>query len=155
VLDGKSPARNIPGETFSMRWEGTLVPTESGPFLFAVEGVAGDAVSLWLDDKRVIETKKIGEGPEKTAQVELTAGKPLIYKIEYTRLTPALGQMRLVWQGPAPGAARQPVPASVLVDAWGRFLTNEGESPDLYLQLTSEARKLLNQNSAGAPTPSN
>jgi hypothetical protein len=140
-LNGQSPAQNIPGENFSMRWEGSILPPTDGSYVLSIEGASGDKAALSLNDKKVLTLKNIGDGQEESATVAMSAGKPVVYRLEYTHGT-GQGTFRLVWQGPS--IEKQTVPASALVDAWGRFLTNEGKPADLYLKLTSEARDMIN-----------
>ena len=140
-LTGAPPAKNIPAENFLMRWEGLIVPPADGDYTLAVEGVPNDSATLWIDDKRVLDIKQLGQGQEKTVIVPLSASKRSIYRIDYLHGT-GQGRFQLVWQSSA--IPRQPVPASALVDAWGRFVTNEGLPADLYLQLTGKARDMIN-----------
>ncbi len=51
------------------------------------------------------------------------------------------GTLRLLWE--TPGMSRQPVAASALRDAWGRFITNEGMPPDWWLQLTRMGKEMI------------
>ena len=139
-FDDTSPARNIPSEKYLMRWEGQIVPPADGTYGLEIEGAPGDTATLWIQGKQVLKINSIGAAPVDPASVEMTAGQKVIYRIDYLHMT-SPGTMRFVWQGPS--LDRQEIPASALVDAWGRFLTNEGNPPDWYLKLTAEAKAMI------------
>ena len=140
VFDANPPARGVPVENYLTRWEGQIVPPADGQYEIDVDGPAGDAFTLWINEKQVLKIDKLGEGESKTASVAMTAAKPINYRLDYRhQATP--GTMRLFWKGPS--LDRQEIPASAFADAWGRFLTNEGNPPDWYLKLTAEAKEML------------
>ncbi|HEX4140041.1 MAG TPA: PA14 domain-containing protein [Candidatus Methylacidiphilales bacterium] len=140
VFDGTAPTKKTPPDNYLMRWEGQIVPSGDGDYTLQIDGAPGDSATLWIDGKQVAKDDNIGSGPAKTASVTLTSGQPVIYRIDYTHRN-APGTMRLMWQ--APGGQPEEVPASALVDAWGRFLTNEGHPSDWYLKLTAEAKEMI------------
>ena len=123
-----------------MRWEGQIVPPADGTYTLEIEGAPGDTWTLWIDGKQVLKIDRPDEAAVKTASVAMTAGQMVIYRIDYLHGTEP-GTMRFVWQGPS--IDRQEIPASALVDAWGRFVTNEGNPSDWYLKLTSEAKDMI------------
>jgi hypothetical protein len=141
VFDGQPPTKTIPGENFSMRWSGSIQAPVDGSYVLSIEGVSGDKATLWVDDKRVLTVKDFSADAETSVTVPMTAAQRVNYRLEYTHGT-GHGTFSLDWQGPS--IDRQPIPASALVDAWGRFLTNEGQPPDLYLKLTSKLRDMMN-----------
>lgn len=141
------PAQKIPADNYLMRWEGQIVPPADGTYTLEIEGVPGDTGTLWLEGKQVLkvdqfgETGQIGATVAQTASVAMTAGQMVIYRIDYLHRT-SPGTMRFVWQGPS--LDRQEIPATALVDAWGRFINNEGNPSDWYLKLTSDAKDMIN-----------
>ncbi|HEY0257411.1 MAG TPA: PA14 domain-containing protein, partial [Candidatus Methylacidiphilales bacterium] len=139
-FDGTPPAKNMPLENYLMRWEGQIIPPADGTYSLEIEGAPGDTWSLWIAGKQVLKIDHPDTAAAKTASVAWTAGQRVIYRIDYLHGT-APGAMRFVWQGPS--IDRQEIPASALVDAWGRFVTNEGRPPDWYLKLTSEAKEMV------------
>ena len=142
TFNGKEPAPKIPVENYLMRWEGEIMPPADGSYTLEVEGVAGDSAALWIDGKQVLKIGTISGQPGQTASVTMTAGHPVAYRLDYTHThASGLGTMRLLWQGPS--LERQEIPASALMDAWGRFLTNEGHPSDWYLQLTAQAKEMI------------
>ena len=52
------------------------------------------------------------------------------------------GTLRLLWE--TPEMPRQPVDPNALCDAWGRFITNEGKSPDWWMELTRMGKEMIN-----------
>jgi hypothetical protein len=140
AFDGAMPSKKTPASNYMMRWEGQLIAPADGRYTLEVAGVPNDFATLWLDDKQVLKTRNFGEEPSQTISIILAAGHPVIYRLDYTHLN-APGGMRFVWQGPSiPG---EEVPATALVDAWGRFITNEGHPAGWYLKLTSEAKDMI------------
>jgi hypothetical protein len=135
TFDDSPPARNIPAHNYLMRWEGEIVPPADGDYRFRIDGPEDDSWSLWINEKQVLPA---GNGND-SAEVSLSASHPVVYRIEYNHATTP-GTMRLLWDGPA-GSGE--VPASAFLDAWGRFLTNEGNPPDLWLKLTGEAKAMI------------
>jgi hypothetical protein len=140
-LDGTAPAKNIPPQNMAIMWEGQLFAPATGTYQFEIEGAPGDTCSFSLDNTPVLKNIKLGGPvPAKTAPLILTAGKPAVYRLDYLHGT-ATGTVRLFWQSPS--LPRQEIPASALVDAWGRFVTPEGHPSDWWLKLTAEAKEML------------
>jgi PA14 domain len=152
IFDGTSPAKEISGQHFFMRWEGQIVPTQSGDYSLRVAGPAGDKWSLWINEKEVRPPDGQPEGstPNIIAHVTMTAGQPVIYRIDYTHAT-MNGEMKFLWTGPS--LNEEEIPTSCFIDAWGRFLTNEGNPPDLYLKLTSAAKDMITGKRAPTDLP--
>ena len=123
-----------------MKWAAQLVPPGDGDYTLKIEGPAGDSCSLWIDGKQVIPKQDVGGPVDPTTLVTMTAGKRVTYRLDYTHAA-GTGALRLLWEGPS--VASEEIPDSAYVDAWGRFLTNEGNPPDLYLKLTGEAKAML------------
>ena len=148
AFDGTAPAKGIAPENFSMKWEGQIIVPTDGEYKLKVEGPEGDSWSLWINEKRLITVKSPAPGAgagasssrDQVATVSLTASTPAIYRLDYTH-TSTPGTMRLLWSGPSPDF--QEIPPSAFVDAWGRFLTNEGNPPDFWLKLTTEAKAMI------------
>ena len=150
TFNGAAPARNIPPENFLMRWEGQIVPPSDGLYKIEIEGPPDDTWELWLDGKKVLPHPKPNPGDNSggepssadnnIAEVTMTNGQLIIYRLDYMHATTP-GTMRLLWQGPS--LDRQEIPPSAFVDAWGRFLTNEGNPADWYLKLTAEAKEMI------------
>src|SRR4051794_23836747 len=116
------------GPLWSARWTGTLTPTESGLYRFSLPQ-AGIA-RLFVDGKLIASGYREGiqflVGPTYATQgiADLTAGKPVSIRIEYTSKAQLFGaQIHFQWQppsasqvGPAVEAARNADAAVVLVN---------------------------------------
>ncbi|MDR2462390.1 MAG: hypothetical protein LBD30_01245 [Verrucomicrobiales bacterium] len=139
---GGEPFKNIPAENFSVRWEGTLIPPHDGKYQLSLEGVAGDKAALWIDDKRVVEIKALAAGGNKLAQLDLKQDQPVIFRLDYAHLTGG-GRLRLLWDI---GFGLEPLPETVYVDAWGRFLTNEGQPSNWWMKLSGDAKEKMKNN---------
>jgi hypothetical protein len=73
------------------------------------------------------------------------------YRLDYRHGTGS-GTLRLLWESPS--HARQPVPAGMLHDAWGRFVTNDGKPSDWWLKLTGMAKEMMRgKRNPGSPMP--
>ncbi len=72
----------VPQDNFSMRMEGLFTPRESGKHAFALSAVGW--CRLYLDGKLVIDHSADSDmGKQKTAELELEAGKSYDIKLEY------------------------------------------------------------------------
>lgn len=138
TFDGSAPARGVPAQNFLMRWEGQIVPPADGDYTLAVKGPAGDSWSLWINEKQV--ATKVAGADGGVVHLAMNANQKVIYRLDYTHATEA-GDLKLTWEGPSMPEAE--IPDSAYVDAWGRFLTNEGHPADLYLKLTAEAKDMI------------
>jgi hypothetical protein len=106
---GSGPAApGLKADDFSVRWEGRLVPPESG--VYRMELTADDQVEL------IIEGQKVAANGE--ADVELTAGKPVSVEVNYQEDG---GLANVMWRWSLPsGGERQVVPTAVLLPPLAR-----------------------------------
>lgn len=143
--------KSLPAENVSIRIVGQVIPPVSGQYTFAIEGAKEDNVELFVDGQRILRTKIQGEIMPATTKLSLQVGKPVPFRLQYTHKTNP-GTLRLHWE--CERLRRQPVPATALRDAWGRFLTNEGRDPKWWLKLTGYGREMINgQRPADSPMP--
>ncbi len=103
-----SPAPAVPEDAFSVRWQGTIVPTATGTFDFITR--SDDGVRLWLNGVLVIDNWTDHGETWDSATLNLTAGVPVTVKMEFYENTGG-AMARLFWDGP--GAPFVAVPASV------------------------------------------
>ncbi len=75
----KEPAKGIPADRFSVRWEGELTPLFSGKTY--IQTVSDDGVRVWIGDKNVINSWR-GGSQTRSGTVDLTKGKAVPIKIE-------------------------------------------------------------------------
>lgn len=102
-----APAAGLPADGFSVRWQGSIVPTATGTFDFITR--SDDGVRLWLNGVLVIDNWSDHGETWDTATLNLTAGVPVTVKMEFYENTGG-AMARLFWDGP--GAAFVAVPAS-------------------------------------------
>ncbi|MDZ7723885.1 MAG: glycoside hydrolase family 3 C-terminal domain-containing protein [candidate division KSB1 bacterium] len=75
-----SPAPGIPDDQFSIRWTGTLVPSET---IHRIGTSNDDGARLWVDGDLVIDDWRDHSEAQNSANVELKAGKEYTIKFEY------------------------------------------------------------------------
>lgn len=133
------PGRGVPDTHYQIAADGSIIPPADGSYRFSVEGPTGGSATLQVGDTK-LKLKPFPEATPSVLTVNLKAGERMNYKVDY-RHESTPGRLQLFWEGP--GISRQLIPASALVDAWGRFVTNEGKPADLYLTLTGKWKKKL------------
>ena len=86
----------------SVRWEGSVVPAETGDYQFQAFSASG--LKLWVDNELVMDHWRQGWLPWfDVAKVHLTAGRPGRLKLEWSKdQDPAT--VRLRWKTPNPSA---------------------------------------------------
>jgi beta-glucosidase len=87
--------------TTSMRWTGTLVPTETGAHRFSVSGEGGYRVIV--DGKTVVDAWTRAKDSAPDGEVALTAGKTHAIVVEANQ-SGDRGDLRLQWSRPSRGA---------------------------------------------------
>ncbi|GAA5119599.1 hypothetical protein JIN84_21475 [Luteolibacter yonseiensis] len=150
-LGGAAPHRDIAADHFFARMGGRIVVPVSGEYTFSVEGAPGDDVELLFNGKKVLDAKDLN-GPASTVEpVFFESGASVDYRLDYRHRT-GKGTLRLLWE--RRGLPRQPVPPEVLLDAWGRFITNEGKPADHWMKLTKMGKEMVTgKRRTDAPMP--
>jgi hypothetical protein len=150
-LGGVAPHKDIAADHFYVRMGGRIVFPAKGDYTFSVEGAPGDDVELFFDGKKILEAKDLN-GPATTqTPVAFDAGAGVDYRLDYRHRT-GTGTVRLMWE--RPGLPRQAVPSEALLDAWGRFITNEGKPADHWLKLTKMGKEMVTgKRKTDAPMP--
>src|SRR5204863_9452833 len=92
---GRGPAG--PRTAFSARWEGTLMPPTTGTYRYAIGG--GGLSELRIDGKLVASARAGATNPIQGA-IDLTAGKPVAIRVDYTTRTGNAANVRVGWQAP-------------------------------------------------------
>lgn len=89
-----SPAPGVGATTFSVRWTGTITPSESGEFEFQARG--DDGYRVYLDDKPIIDEWR-DQGPFSVrATANLLKGKSYRLRVEYYQAGGG-AEIRLGW----------------------------------------------------------
>jgi hypothetical protein len=91
---GHSPdAQRLTSDTFSIRWEGLIVPAEGGAYTF--EAWVDDRAKIWVGGELLLDFA--GEpGTYRSKAARLSAGAPVAVKIEYVN-SGGQSTMRLRW----------------------------------------------------------
>ncbi len=102
VARGELPAeRALEGDSFSIRWTGTLLPPVSGEYELTVTG--NDGVRLFVDGRKVLEEwSETSVARAVSARVSLEAGRAHDLKLEYFEGTRD-AEVRLGWKLPGTG----------------------------------------------------
>ncbi|MEI6714668.1 MAG: PA14 domain-containing protein [Verrucomicrobiota bacterium] len=140
-LNDTAPVKNVPATEYSIRFDGTLIVPEPGLYTFTVEGAEGDSATLSIGNKR-LKVDPFGPGAKTRISIEADNQQPLVYRLDYQHHSNS-GALRLFWESSK--IPKEVIPESAYIDAWGRFLSNEGKPADWWLQLTGkwkEMRKL-------------
>jgi beta-glucosidase len=107
----------LPGmrpDSFSVRWQGRLIPPETGTYALGVR-VFGHA-RLFLDDSLIVEYSDRHVVMTRWADVELAAGEPRSITVEY-RDRRADASLQLVWSKPVPDLRDAALAAAGAADA--------------------------------------
>ena len=148
--DGASPAPGVPGENFSVKWTGTLTPPKTGTYTFGL--TSDDGSRLFINGKQVIDNWRDQAPTTETAQVALTAGKPVDVEIDYYQggggATVSLG-----WLVPGAGLLQQAVDlakhSDVAVVYANKFETEGADLDDI--DLPSDQNQMINAVAAANP----
>ncbi len=108
------PPAPVSRETFSARWVGTVRTRYSETYTFITS--TDDGVRLWVDGSLVIDDWVAHAATERTATVELVAGRAYELRLEYFNGAGA-GSARLLWTSRS--QVREVVPASALTPGTG------------------------------------
>jgi hypothetical protein len=121
---------------------GRITFPKAGTYKFSVDGVEGDGVEFHLNGESTLRSPSL-KGTSITAKRPITVarGDSMPFLLECRHLT-GKGMLRLLWE--TPEMPRQPVDPGALRDAWGRFITNEGKSPDWWMELTRMGKEMIN-----------
>jgi beta-glucosidase len=113
------------GESFSIRWTGSLIPPVSGRYRIGVSGFSG--YDLYLNDELIATYQDVHHPRIKTTDLELEAGRPYNIRLDYvnTGLDP---QVQLLWAIPGTDYAAEALEAAEKADV---IIAVMGLSPNL------------------------
>ncbi|MDF1550575.1 MAG: glycoside hydrolase family 3 C-terminal domain-containing protein, partial [Bacteroidales bacterium] len=94
------PGNNINADTFSVRWQGVIVPKKSGRYAIGVESYP--EFKLWLDGKKWFEYSSAHHPQKQYDFIELEAGKSYAIKLEYVQNKSEYANVHLLWEEPNP-----------------------------------------------------
>ncbi|MCA8833233.1 OmpA family protein [Hymenobacter sp. BT728] len=101
-----SPAPDVPGEYFSVRWTGYLYVPVTGTYTF--EAATDDGMRVWVGGRRLVDSWRGQPVSIITARIRLIAGRYYPVRVEYFQLDRD-SRARLAWQLPASTAEAKPV----------------------------------------------
>lgn len=103
----------LPGEisqsAFTMRWQGSVLPPESGEYEFIVE--TDNGVRLWVNDRRealIDGWVQSGARTRHKARISLLAGRGYYLRLEFLSFKQDQASVHLRWR--PPGGVEQPIP---------------------------------------------
>ncbi|HEY7175492.1 MAG TPA: glycoside hydrolase family 3 C-terminal domain-containing protein, partial [Micromonosporaceae bacterium] len=76
-----APADGVPATNFSAKWTGTLTPPTTGTYTFGL--TSDDGSRLFIDGAQVIDNWRDQASNTETAEVDLTAGRPVSIEVDY------------------------------------------------------------------------
>ncbi|HLF92517.1 MAG TPA: PA14 domain-containing protein, partial [Planctomycetota bacterium] len=100
---------SLPGDAFSARWSGRLLPRSSGPHTFTIS--TDDGARLWVNGRLLIDRFHAQGRKEHAGTIELAAWQPVDLRMEYLD-TDGPAVARLFWTPPA--STREIVPTEAL-----------------------------------------
>ncbi|MCW2971885.1 MAG: hypothetical protein JWN72_158 [Thermoleophilia bacterium] len=104
-----APARGLPRDGFSTRWQGLVEAPKFGTYTFTAQ--ATDGIRVWVDGKlRINRWGRTRSARNSAAAMQLTAGRHKL-RVDYFEAT-GVAAARLLWRGP--GIRQQVVPTARL-----------------------------------------
>jgi len=133
VWKAAPPVGDHPGDPYSVRWEGYLIPPESGVYRLGVRGF--DAVQLTLDGDVIVEFNNEHHALTRNATVKLEAGRLTPLRLEVSHRQAANGEAALLWSPPTvdlrAAALKAAARADVVIMALGLTADIEGEEMEI------------------------
>ncbi len=100
--EGAQPDPSVPAnQSFSVVWEGELVPAETGQYLIGLNSNSG--IRLYVDGKTVIDEWYNKNDVSLQSTINFEAGKPVNVRVEY-RHTNKSGRILMHWSQPGTSA---------------------------------------------------
>ncbi|MEI6279535.1 MAG: glycoside hydrolase family 3 C-terminal domain-containing protein [Verrucomicrobiae bacterium] len=96
---GAEPRKGIKGNSFSARWNATVIAPETGKYLLGVK--TGGGVRVLVDDQPVIEAWQGGRDQLLTGSIDLQADKKYQVKIEYSTMKSENISLSFGWSPPS------------------------------------------------------
>ncbi|MBA4854072.1 PA14 domain-containing protein [Emticicia sp. BO119] len=137
-----SPASSISNDTYSVRWEGFLLPRTTQVYNIMMTG--DDGIKVWIDNRLIIN-KWIDQSPTTHSYaILLSGGVKVPVRIEYYENTGG-AVARLEWSGPS--QSREVIPQSQLFPKTGTSgIINNSEVPEIignFISMKSEENDIL------------
>lgn len=95
----KAPFDDMNPASFSIRWEGVLVPPVSGKY--AIGGEAFNGFDIYVNGEKLVKGRKSDHDPRREYEfIELEAGKKYDFRFNYLQNNTEYAIARLVWDKP-------------------------------------------------------
>ncbi len=106
-----APARGIPFDWYSVRWNGSITAPKSGITRIGVEG--NDGFRLWIDDRLVLDDWIKRSAGSRTTAVSLAPNSTHRIRLEYFEST-GNARVRLVWDAGADAGWQRAIDSAVV-----------------------------------------
>lgn len=95
----KAPFEDMNLASFSVRWDGVIVPTVSGKY--AIGGEAFNGFDIYINGEKLVKGRKSDHDPRREYQfIDLVAGKKYAIRFDYLQNHSEYSIARLVWDKP-------------------------------------------------------
>jgi beta-glucosidase len=126
----KAPFDDMNPASFSIRWEGVLVPPVSGKY--AIGGEAFNGFDIYVNGEKLVKGRKSDHDPRREYEfIELEAGKKYDFRFDYLQNNPEYAIARLVWDKPNNQMLKEAVDAAkssdIVILCMGLSPSLEGE----------------------------
>ncbi|MGE4287902.1 MAG: glycoside hydrolase family 3 C-terminal domain-containing protein [Salinivirgaceae bacterium] len=91
---GNAPVPQVPVDSFSIRWNGWLIPELTGEYYLGGDGK--DGYRIWIDGEELVNYQGYHRNQSRYKRIKLEKGKPYQLQVDYTHLTRS-AMMKLVW----------------------------------------------------------
>ena len=133
-FSGVAPAPGLGSQNFSVRWTGSITPSQSGSYSIGFTG--DDGYRVWVDGKLLVEDWGMHAPSTKTADLQLEKGHAYALRVEYFQGGGG-AVAKLFWNAPTadPGAAAVEAArrADVVIAVVGITSALEGEEMNVNL----------------------
>lgn len=126
----KAPFDDMNPASFSIRWEGVLVPPVSGKY--AIGGEAFNGFDIYVNGEKLVKGRKSDHDPRREYEfIELEAGKKYDFRFDYLQNNTEYAIARLVWDKPNNQMLKEAVDAAkssdIVILCMGLSPSLEGE----------------------------
>ena len=121
---GASPATNISGTTFSVRWHGVVKPYTTENHTFITRN--NDGVRLWVDGKLLIDSWKSQPTTTRSATIALKQNRLYDIRVEHFADSGGSQTMQLTWDTPTRASGYIPSTRQFTYDTRGANVSDYG-----------------------------
>lgn len=111
----KAPFADMNASSFSVRWTGVLVPSETGLYTIGGEGLP--VFSFFIDGKEICSYDDVHHSRVKYQTLKLEAGKSYQVNVEFVQRSSDYAHIKLTWDNPSAKLLDEAVAAAKDADA--------------------------------------